>query len=109
MISRHSVTYVAVGALTAALLLSCSHDPNKEKHAYFDSGTRYFQQEKFREASIQFQNAIKVDPAYADAHYQLAQCYMKLKIWNQAFAELLRTVDLAPKNYKARIDLGNIQ
>ena len=37
-----------------------------------------FEQGKYREAAIQFQNAIQVDDRYADAHYQLYQTYVKL-------------------------------
>src|SRR5437762_8488456 len=106
---RLGLRYGLAAVLMAVLVAGCSRDPDKEKKAYFDSGARYFQNEEYREAAIQFQNAIKIDPAFADAHYQLAQCYVKSKIWNQAYAELLRTVDLAPKNYKARIDLGNVE
>src|SRR6266568_2823330 len=108
MRNRLALRYGMAAVLMAVLVAGCSRDPEREKKAYFDSGTRYFQNEKYREAAIQFQNAIKIDPAFADAHYQLAQCYAKSKIWNQAYAELMRAVDLAPNNYKARIDLGNV-
>ena len=105
-IGRHSRLILA-----AILLLSfagCTRDPNVRKQKYFDSGTRYFQQQKYQEASIQFQNALQIDPRFADAHYQLAQSYARLGIWNGAYVELLRTIDLAPKNWEARIALGNI-
>src|SRR5579863_6299488 len=100
MKNGNTLRYGLAAVLLAVFVTGCRHDPNKEKHAYFDSGTRYFQTEKYREAAIQFQNAIKVDPSYADAHYQLAQCYAKLQVWSQAYAELNRTLELAPKNNK---------
>lgn len=93
-------------ALTLGLTLSCSRDPMTRRREYFESGTRFFQEQKYREAAIQFQNALQTDPRYAEAHYQLALCYLKLEIWEGAYAELLRTVDLAPKNWKARNELG---
>lgn len=90
------------------VLGGCHRDPNVVKQKYFESGTRYFHEEKYREAAIEFQNALKADPDYADAHYQLAQCDLKLQILNGAYTELNRTVELAPKNSKARVDLGNL-
>ncbi len=91
-----------------ALSLSCSRDPNVRKQKYLDSGKRYFEKAKYREASIEFANAIQVDPAFADAHYQLAQTYIKMGTFSSAYSELLRTVDLQPDNAKAQIDLGNL-
>lgn len=70
---RWLVLAVLVG-LTAGLLAGCSRDPNVRKQKYFESGTRYFEAGKYREAAIQYLNAVQVDPAYAEAHYQLAQC-----------------------------------
>jgi Tfp pilus assembly protein PilF len=54
------------------LLCSCARDPNVRKEKYFQSGQRYFEQGKYREAVIEFGNAIKIDPNFAQAHHQLA-------------------------------------
>src|SRR5208283_6003627 len=96
-------------ALIATFLVSCAwRDPNVRKQKYYNSALSYFEKGKYREAAIQLQNAIKIDPQYADAHYQLAECYMKLGMWAGGFVELNRAVDLAPRNSKAQIDLGNV-
>jgi len=101
---------VLCGFLAVLLLFAaaCSRDPNVRKQKYFESGNRYFEQEKYREAVIQYLNAIQVDPRYAQAHYRLAQCYEKLGIWNGAYQELLRTVDLEPENLAAQVEVGNL-
>lgn len=93
---------------TAALLAGCHGDPNVRKRKYLESGERYSAQGKYRDAAIQFSNALKVDKGYADAHYALAHAYEQLGEHGAAYAELVRTVDLQPTNYKARIDLGNL-
>src|ERR1019366_9513922 len=96
-------------ALIGTFLVSCGwRDPNVRKQKYYNSAVNYFEKGKYREAAIQLQNAIKIDPKDAEAHYQLAQCYMKMGMLAGAFAELNRTVDLAPRNWKAQIDLGNL-
>ena len=91
-----------------ALLPGCHTDPNVRKRKYLESGNRYSTDGKYREAAIQYLNAIKVDKSYPDAHYALAQAYIHLGQFSQAYSELSRTVDLQPTNYKARIDLGNL-
>jgi tetratricopeptide (TPR) repeat protein len=95
-------------ALLAVALAGCSRDPNVRKQKYFESGQRYFAQEKYREAAIQFLNAVQVDPKFADAHHQLAQCYMRLGVYASAFESLNRAVDSNPDLMKAQIDLGNL-
>ena len=100
----------AILALSVALGLSlgCHRDPNKEKQRYLESGKRYADQGKYKEATIQFANALKVDRNFAEAHYQLSKVLLKQGSIMPAYGELLRTVDLQPGNVQARIDLGNL-
>ncbi len=90
------------------ILAGCTRDPNVRKQKYFDSGEKYFAEGKYREAAIQYSNAIQIDSRFAQAHYQLSQVYLKTGDQNRAFQELSRTVDLAPDNYQARTDLANM-
>jgi tetratricopeptide (TPR) repeat protein len=94
--------------LIAALLSACSLDPNVRKQNYFKSGQRYFEKGQYREASIEFTNAIKIDPAYADAHYQLAESYLSLQQQGRAYQEFARTVELRPDDYQSRIAMANL-
>ena len=104
---RHGgITRFLVGAVI--FLQGCSRDPSITKVKYFDSGMHYLQQDKLREAAIEFQNAIQIDPDFADAHYELAQVYVKQGLWNGTYQELLKTVDLNPKNGKALTDLARL-
>ena len=95
-------------ATIATLFTGCSRDPNVRKQKYFESGTRYFDKGKYREAAIQYSNALQVDSRFAQAHYQLGETYLKLHDWNRAFQELSRSVELAPDNYPAQVDLANL-
>jgi cellulose synthase operon protein C len=92
----------------AALFTGCSRDPNVRKQKYFDSGEKYFAESKYREAVIQYLNAVQIDPRFAQAHYQLSQAYLKLGDKNHAFQELNRTVELAPDNYRAHADIADL-
>lgn len=94
--------------VVSLLFCSCSRDPNVRKQKYFQTGQRYFEKGKYREAAIEFVNAIKIDPSYAEAHHQLAETYLKLQKGQGAYQELARTVELQPENYQARIELANL-
>lgn len=103
--SRHLILTLA---LIATLLSACSRDPNVRKQKYFQSGQRYFEKGKYREAAIEFTNAVKIDPGYADAHLQLAESYLQLQQGGRAYQEFTRTVELQPENYRARIEMANL-
>ncbi|HTW80108.1 MAG TPA: tetratricopeptide repeat protein, partial [Terracidiphilus sp.] len=69
MNSRIMWISIAALSLMACVLSSCSFDPNVRKQKYFQSGQQYFAKGKYREASIQFNNALTIDSSFADAHF----------------------------------------
>lgn len=99
---------VLVCALIATLFTACARDPNKRKQKYFESGESYFAKGKYREAAIQYGNAVQMDSRFVQAHFQLGQTALKLGDWNRAYQELVRTVELDPGNYIAHRDLANL-
>ena len=88
--------------------LSCNLDPNARKLKFLAAGDRAFQEEKFAEAVIDYGRALQIDPRFAEAHYKLAQCYLKQELWAVAYQELLRTVNLRPDDWAAQLDLGHL-
>lgn len=92
----------------AILATSCSRDPNVRKQKYFESGQRYFDSGKYREAMIEFSNAVKIDPSYARAHYRLAETYLRLQQSDRASSELALVVELQPDNFQARMEMTNL-
>jgi tetratricopeptide (TPR) repeat protein len=107
---RHFSTLrlVLILAVMTTFFAGCNRDPNVRKLKYFESGQRYFEKAKYREAVIQFGNAVQIDSRYAEAHYRLAQSYIKLQDWLHAYQELSRTLELQPENFQARIDIANL-
>jgi cellulose synthase operon protein C len=103
-----SLRSLLVILLIPVLFTGCTRDPNVRKRRFLESGNRYRDQGKLREAAIQYANAVQIDPRFAEAHYQLGETYLKLKDYNRAYAELSRTTDLAPDNYPAQADLANL-
>ena len=75
------------------------------KQKYFDSGESYFAAGKYREAAIQYANAVQIDSGFAQAHYKLGEAYLKLGQGDRALLELNRAVELAPDDFSARLTL----
>lgn len=99
---------IILAAASVLFVLGCKGDPAARASKYLQSGDHYFEQQKYREASIQYLNADQATPNSATIHFKLAQCYLKLQVWQEAYHELSRTLDLDPENLQARIDFGNL-
>jgi tetratricopeptide (TPR) repeat protein len=65
-------------ALAAISLVSCSRDPNVLKAKYLESGNKYFDAGRFKEASIMYRKSIEADRKYGPAYYHLALTDLKL-------------------------------
>jgi tetratricopeptide (TPR) repeat protein len=90
-------------------MAGCTRDPNVRKQKYLESGQRYEKDAKYKEAVIQFSNALKVDKGFAPAHYELGMTYFKMGSIAAGYQEMLKTVALNPANLPARLQVGKIQ
>jgi tetratricopeptide (TPR) repeat protein len=99
-------SYCLYMILALSVLTSCYRDPAKRKAALLSSGEKYMNSGRYKEAVIQFRNAIQIDPEFAEAHYQLATAYIKLQSVQEAFRELSTTVELDPRNTDAQLRLA---
>jgi Tfp pilus assembly protein PilF len=97
-----------VVSLALVFTAGCSRDPNVRKQKYLESGKRYEAAGKYKEAAVQFLNALKVDKNFGDAHYEMAKTYLKMNTPMLAYTELMKTVQVSPGNLQARIDLGTL-
>ncbi len=98
-----------IPAFLALLVISgCSRDPNVRKRKYLESGKRYETDAKYKEAMIQFSNALKIDKNCSEAHYEMAKTYLRMGAIKASYGELMRVVELSPNNLQARIDLGDL-
>jgi tetratricopeptide (TPR) repeat protein len=105
---QHKLLGIVLLSTIAALSTGCQTDPNVRKVKYLASGDRYKAEGKYREAVIQYSNALKADKNFAKAHYALGSVYAHLGSYDAASRELVRTIQLQPDNVQARIDLGNL-
>ena len=97
-----------IGVLVLVLGAGCSRDPEARKQRYLESGERYLQKGQYREAQLQFRNALGVDNHFAEGYYQFARSCIALQQWEIAVKALENVVTLAPKRVDARLALGQI-
>jgi tetratricopeptide (TPR) repeat protein len=103
-----SISILALSVLLATVPAGCFTSSAKRKQKFYDQGVRDFAKEKYPEAIISFNRALQLDPRFADAHFQLAQCHQRQSNWAAAVQELQRTTLLQPDNWHAQINLGQI-
>ncbi len=103
---RHRGLVFLIVLLAAAL--SCTRDPEVAKRKYVAAGNKYFNNGKYREASIMYRNALRKDAHYGEAYYRLALTELKLGRYTDAVRALRRSIELDPKNTDAHARLADI-
>src|SRR4030042_6344275 len=87
-------------------LLNCSQEAKKERH--LKRGEKYFSENKFTEAIIEYKNVLQIDPKDANARYRLGLSHLRAGHLREAFSELSRSVELNQDLIDARLQLGNL-
>jgi tetratricopeptide (TPR) repeat protein len=94
--------------LVAAMLGSCSRDPQRAKAKYLAAGRKYMTKGQYGDAAIEFRNALRLDPRFVDAYYELAQATLAQHDWKLAYASLQKAIELDPGRLDARLDRGRL-
>jgi len=92
---------VAASLLT---MVSCSRDPNVVKQRYLESGNRYFDRGKYKEAAIMYADALQKDNLWAPAHYKLGLTWIKTGNLGGAVSELHKAIERLPKDSPEHAD-----
>jgi len=90
--------------LSAIALVSCSRDPQVVKKRYLESGDKYYDRGKYKEASIMYRRALSTDQKYGDAWYKLALTYGRVGQPANSVPAFQRAIELLPKNSKEAND-----
>ena len=91
-----------------SLLAGCARSPEAKKARHLERGDRYFQQEKYREAVLEYRNVLRIDTDNTRAIRQLGLAHYQLGEMGHAGRYLLRTQELEPENLEARLKLGSL-
>lgn len=75
---------------------------NLEATRHFDLGISFFKANNFNSAIAQFQEAIKLEPDWAEAHYNLAFCYYKKSLNDSAVEHCRKALQIKPSLVEAQ-------
>lgn len=104
---RHAAP-LAIVLLLVGFAGGCSRDPNVRKQKFLQQGNQDFDKGRYPEAAISFGRALQIDPKFPEAHYKLAQSYLRQGSVAAGFQELMRTVSLQPDNWAAQLDIAKL-
>ena len=62
-----SIRIAPIVATALLALVSCNRDPNVAKQRYLESGNKFFERGKYKEARIKYMNALQKDMRFGPA------------------------------------------
>ncbi|HEY6359899.1 MAG TPA: tetratricopeptide repeat protein [Vicinamibacterales bacterium] len=86
---------------------ACSRDPETAKQRHLEAGNAYAREAKYREAILEYRNAINYDAAFAEARLRLAETYERTADVSNAYREYTRAADLLPERAEVQVKAGN--
>ncbi len=107
MLRTRSRFVLSLPVLALLALVACQDDAAKLQE-HLARGKEYKEDERFREAIIEFKSALQLDPNAADVHYELAHAYLGAGKAREGFWELRETVRLDPSHHDAVLEFSQL-
>ena len=79
-----------------------SRESNSESKRLYNEGVKYALAGLYPQAAQIFQQAVKLDPQFADAHFALGHAYFDMGRWQNAIESFQRVVELNPRDLEAQ-------
>lgn len=95
-------------AVLAIALIGCSGDSESSKKRLIQTGNKYFDSGKYKEASLVYRKVINQDPRYGEAYYRWGLSELKQGRYAEALKALRRASELQPENDDAHSKLGDL-
>jgi tetratricopeptide (TPR) repeat protein len=78
------------------LFTGCNRDPQVQKQKFYAKGLDYLKKGRTNDARLQFLNALKIDPNFAEAASVLAEIQFREKNYKQSYSLLQQAVRAKP-------------
>jgi len=85
-------------------LAGCNRDPQ----VLVEHGNKFFEREKYKEASIMYRRALQKDARFGEAYYRLGLVSLKMGAFGDAYKALWAVMELQPQNADAAAKLGDL-
>jgi formylglycine-generating enzyme required for sulfatase activity len=79
-----------------ASLIAQETKPVSQPNSFIEKGLEYFKNQNYKQAVVEFQEAIRLQPENAYAQYCLGLSYANLKQWSEAIEPLRKALSLEP-------------
>lgn len=97
---------VVGGVLAAALVVASGCSTTKQ--GYVSKGNKFFAENRFDDAALNYRKAIQKDPRYGEAYYRLGLTALKQDQAMEGYSALEHAVELQPNNIEAKEKLGEL-
>src|SRR5436309_15780464 len=90
------------------VVTGCSRSPEAKKARHLERGDRYFAKEQYRDAVIEYQRALRIDPNERRAITRAGLSLVQLGSPGRAYPYLVKAIELDPGNAEARLKPGPV-
>ncbi len=108
LLSSVKRTVLAALLLMLVVMTGCLGDSDAAKKRLLETGNKYYDSGKFKEASIIYRKILQKDQRYGDAYYRLGLSELKQGRYGDAVRWLRRSSELQPENEDAHAKLGDL-
>lgn len=107
---RFAVTGVALIAVAGTLFTMYYYHKRYKMPAsvFIESGMKYLQERKLREAALEFRNAVQAEPGNAEAHLRLAQVLRMGRLPEDALKYYQATIRLNSRIIDAHVEMSQV-
>ena len=100
-----TVLLLVCGLVLAA---GCSRSPEAKKARHLERADRYFTQQQYGEAVIEYQRALRIDPKETRAIVRVGLSFYQMGSPGRAFPYLVKALEQDPGNTEVRLKLGTL-
>ncbi len=87
---------------------ACNRDPHVQSQNLVESGNKFANRGKLKEASIMYRRALSKDPKNGEGYYRLGLVSLKMQAYNDAASALRRAIELQHNNADAVTKLADL-
>lgn len=99
---------IVLAVVVALGLASCAGDSEASKKRLLETGNKYYDSGKYKEASLVYRKLINKDARYGEAYYRWGLTELKQGRFSDALRALRRASELQPDNDDAHAKLGDL-